>query len=239
VPGPDLDPLPDIPLFPAVDEDPVFRGVPRKGHPVPETAEEIGRDGFRGFDLHGNDGASQVDDQVDLVAGLVPPEEQRGILAGVGEHLVDLGQDERLEDVPAQGVGGEVLLVPDPQEVAEQAAVQEIQLRRPDDPFREVPGMGAKQEDEGAGLQDGKRFPEVVSIENYIFNHTNIFVLPPVDGVSTGALNQAMKRNAERFPGDFMFRLTAEEGAYLKSQIVISNGWGGRRRFLPRRRIGY
>ena len=42
-------------------------------------------------------------------------------------------------------------------------------------------------------------------------------------GVTTGALNQAVKRNAERFPGDFMFRLTAEEGAYLKSQIVISN----------------
>jgi len=52
-------------------------------------------------------------------------------------------------------------------------------------------------------------------------------------GVTTGALNQAVKRNAERFPGDFMFRLTAEEGGYLKSQIVISNGWGGRRRSLP------
>jgi hypothetical protein len=52
-------------------------------------------------------------------------------------------------------------------------------------------------------------------------------------GVATGALNQAVKRNAERFPGDFMFRLTAEEGANLKSQIVISNGWGGRRRSLP------
>jgi len=52
-------------------------------------------------------------------------------------------------------------------------------------------------------------------------------------GVTTGALNQAVKRNADRFPDDFMFRLTTEEGAYLKSQIVISNGWGGRRRSLP------
>ena len=52
-------------------------------------------------------------------------------------------------------------------------------------------------------------------------------------GVTTGALNQPVKRNTERLPGDFMFRLTAEEGAYLKSQIVISNGWGGRRRSLP------
>ena len=52
-------------------------------------------------------------------------------------------------------------------------------------------------------------------------------------GVSTGALNQAVKRNAERFPGDFMFRWTTEEGTYLKSQIVISKSWGGRRRSLP------
>ena len=40
-------------------------------------------------------------------------------------------------------------------------------------------------------------------------------------GVPTRALNQAVKRNAERFPGDFMFRLTTEEGANLKSQIVF------------------
>ncbi len=52
-------------------------------------------------------------------------------------------------------------------------------------------------------------------------------------GVTTGALNQAAKRNAERFPEDFAFRLTAEEAANLKSQIVISSNWGGRRRSLP------
>lgn len=48
--------------------------------------------------------------------------------------------------------------------------------------------------------------------------------------VPTGHFNQAVKRNAEKFPADFMFRLTAEEFAALKSQIVISNvGRGGRR----------
>ena len=40
-------------------------------------------------------------------------------------------------------------------------------------------------------------------------------------GVSTKALNQAVKRNAERFPGEFLFRLTKEEAAALGSQIVI------------------
>lgn len=48
-------------------------------------------------------------------------------------------------------------------------------------------------------------------------------------GVVTGALNQAVRRNRERFPADFMFQLTAAEAARLKSQIVISNGRGGRR----------
>jgi hypothetical protein len=40
-------------------------------------------------------------------------------------------------------------------------------------------------------------------------------------GVETGALNRAVKRNADRFPEDFMFRLTAEESAALRCQIGI------------------
>ena len=52
-------------------------------------------------------------------------------------------------------------------------------------------------------------------------------------GVTTGALNQAVKRNEKRFPEDFMFRLNLQEVANLKSQIVTSRGWGGRRRALP------
>ena len=53
-------------------------------------------------------------------------------------------------------------------------------------------------------------------------------------GVTTGALNRAVKRNATRFPKDFMFQLTAEEAEILKCQIGISSmGHGGRRRSLP------
>jgi len=42
-------------------------------------------------------------------------------------------------------------------------------------------------------------------------------------GVETRVLNQAVKRNAKRFPEDFMFQLTEEEMEDWKSQIVISN----------------
>ena len=47
--------------------------------------------------------------------------------------------------------------------------------------------------------------------------------------VTTSALNQAVKRNSKRFPPDFMFQLTNQEFANLKSQIVTSS-WGGIRK---------
>jgi len=51
-------------------------------------------------------------------------------------------------------------------------------------------------------------------------------------GVEPRALVQAVRRNMERFPKDFMFQLTQAEWENLKSQIVISS-WGGLRRATP------
>lgn len=51
-------------------------------------------------------------------------------------------------------------------------------------------------------------------------------------GVEPRVLVQAVKRNIERFPEDFMFQLNKEEFDNLKSQIVISS-WGGLRRAAP------
>jgi phage regulator Rha-like protein len=58
--------------------------------------------------------------------------------------------------------------------------------------------------------------------------------------VETHRLNEAVKRNINRFPSEFMFQLTAEEYKSLRSQFAISNlksqnatsSWGGRRQ-LP------
>lgn len=49
--------------------------------------------------------------------------------------------------------------------------------------------------------------------------------------VEVRSLNQAVKRNIDRFPEDFMFQLTEEEVEILRSQLVISkpDGHGGRR----------
>jgi len=51
--------------------------------------------------------------------------------------------------------------------------------------------------------------------------------------VETKVLNQAVKRNIDRFPPEFMFQLKEEEYISLRSQFVTSkNDWGGRR-YLP------
>ena len=50
-------------------------------------------------------------------------------------------------------------------------------------------------------------------------------------GVDTRRLNEQVKRNRDRFPKDFIFELTREEFANLKSQFATSS-WGGRRK-LP------
>ena len=57
--------------------------------------------------------------------------------------------------------------------------------------------------------------------------------LAEIYGVETRILNQAVKRNAARFPVDFMFQLTTEEAESLRSQIVTSNEGRGGRRYLP------
>ena len=53
-------------------------------------------------------------------------------------------------------------------------------------------------------------------------------------GVDTRVLLQAVKRNLERFPEDFMMQLTAAEWAALRSQIVtLKRGRGQHRKYLP------
>ena len=74
-------------------------------------------------------------------------------------------------------------------------------------------------------------------IERRIFYVREVKVMLSVDlaelyGVAVKALNQAVRRNINRFPEDFMFQLTQEEFNNLKSQLVTSS-WGGIRRAMP------
>ena len=72
-----------------------------------------------------------------------------------------------------------------------------------------------------------------MKIENLIYRVKGLNVMFDSDladlyDVETRSLNQAVKRNIERFPNDFMFQLNQREFTDLKSQFVISS-WGGRR----------
>lgn len=58
--------------------------------------------------------------------------------------------------------------------------------------------------------------------------------LAAIYGVTTGRLNEAVKRNAKRFPEDFMFQLTREEGRLSRSHFAILNtGRGHNIKYLP------
>ncbi len=79
---------------------------------------------------------------------------------------------------------------------------------------------------------------ELTEIKNLIYTIRGQKVMLDSDlamlyGVETFNLNKAVKRNAQRFPLDFMFQLTKEEYQNLIFQNGISNKKHGGRRFMP------
>ncbi|HTP88847.1 MAG TPA: ORF6N domain-containing protein [Bryobacteraceae bacterium] len=85
--------------------------------------------------------------------------------------------------------------------------------------------------------------PELIERRIHFIRGCKVMVYADLAGlyqVPTKALNQAVQRNRERFPADFMFQLTEEEAEALRSQFVTSNGSrGGRLPEPSHRRIGF
>jgi len=81
-------------------------------------------------------------------------------------------------------------------------------------------------------MENGLIIPsERIVSKIYIVRNEKVMLdkdLAELYGVQVRVLNQAVKRNIKRFPGDFMFQLDKREYENLKSQIVISS-WGGAR----------
>lgn len=77
------------------------------------------------------------------------------------------------------------------------------------------------------------------NIENKIFTIRGVQVMLDADlaemyQVELRILNQAVKRNVERFPANFRFQLTSDEWESLRSQFVIlEEGKGKHRKYLP------
>ncbi len=72
---------------------------------------------------------------------------------------------------------------------------------------------------------------EIITSKIYLIRDKKVMLdqdLAELYNVTTGVLNQAVKRNIDRFPDDFMFQLKKEEFDILIFQIGISS-WGGRR----------
>ena len=80
--------------------------------------------------------------------------------------------------------------------------------------------------------------PQDLSAHIYLIRGRNVLLddyLAKLYGVSTKSLNQAVKRNPDRFPPDFMFQLSDNEWINLRSQNVTSNEIKeqGGRRYMP------
>ena len=76
---------------------------------------------------------------------------------------------------------------------------------------------------------------ELIENKIYLIRKQKVMLsmhLAELYGVEPRTLVQAVKRNIERFPEDFMFQLNNDEFDNLKSQIVTSS-WGGLRRATP------
>lgn len=80
--------------------------------------------------------------------------------------------------------------------------------------------------------QKTKAVPEQIRQRIFLIRSQKVILdahLAELYDVATRALVQAVTRNRSRFPRDFMFQLSKREIERLRSQIVISNGRGGRR----------
>lgn len=98
-------------------------------------------------------------------------------------------------------------------------------------------------------ISGGLLIPEKIAPLVHLLRHEKVILdsdLAELYGVSTKRLNEAVKRNLDRFPADFMFQVTEDELEILRSQIAtsrfeqpnlrfqsgISSSYGGRR-YLP------
>lgn len=78
--------------------------------------------------------------------------------------------------------------------------------------------------------------PAVIGSRIFVLRGQRVMLdsdLAELYGVETRVLVQAVKRNQERFPKDFMFNLENQDVTALRSQFVISNGRRGGRRTAP------
>ena len=75
-------------------------------------------------------------------------------------------------------------------------------------------------------ISGGLLIPEKIAPLVHLLRHEKVIFdtdLAELYGVTTGRLNEAVQRNLDRFPADFMFQVTEDEMEILISQIAISN----------------
>lgn len=88
-------------------------------------------------------------------------------------------------------------------------------------------------------MESNKSLVPIEPIERliHVFREHRVIIdtdLSAIYAVSTKVFNQAIKRNIDRFPEDFMFQLTVDEFDLLRSQnVTLKTGRGKHRKYLP------
>jgi phage regulator Rha-like protein len=94
----------------------------------------------------------------------------------------------------------------------------------------------SKEKERGNKMADELITANVIESKIFTIRGYKVMIdrdLAELYGVELKALNQAVKRNIERFPPDFMFQLTQDEWDILRSQIVTANQTISKVRYLP------
>ena len=106
---------------------------------------------------------------------------------------------------------------------------------QPAQKMRQLPVVSAST---GEGVVAKSDLKEITQVENRIFTIRGEQVIMDSDlaklyGTVTKRFNEQIQRNIQRFPPTFMFQLSSEEWASLRSQFATINGRGHHRKYLP------
>lgn len=137
--------------------DKVTRGLSIRSHffPFLQALEIVGVQRFPGLDLDGDEACSLVDDDVDFITQVIPPEMEVRCQPVVEPVFYQLGDDEAFEQAALLRMDGQMLRALNVQQPGGQPTIIEIELGRLDQPLSEILMMRPQQENNVAGFKDG------------------------------------------------------------------------------------
>ena len=141
-------------LLPRVDDLPPIGRIPFEPQPPAYPLFETRRIRPRRLDFYWQQTATEIDDQIDLIAGLIAPEIEGRDFSSVSDPLVVFADDERLKNMADQWMPLQIFRAADTQQKTQDPRIDKIQFGCLDHPFGKIPVMRRKQKEDAAGLEE-------------------------------------------------------------------------------------